>query len=133
MYYYIKSGIFLSFQLYFSGSSCTWTPLVMVYSESLTRNHIQLKFTNPRNDSNILFFVVTLLDSSDVEIDKTRIPSNIKNDMIFCEFQPVKSGYYTVSVSIILPQESCLVFKSDLFFVGSEVKGIFFLINTLII
>lgn len=121
----LKTGIFVRFWLYFLGPSCSWTPLVMLYCESLVNNHVQLKFTNLQNDSNILFFAVTLLDSSDVEVDKTRIPSNIKNDMISCEFQHVKSGYYTVSVSVILLQESCFVFKSDLFFVGSEVKGTF--------
>lgn len=125
IYRRLKSEIFVSSKLYFSDSSCAWAPLMMIYCESLSRNHIQLKFSNPQNDSNILFFVVTLLDSSDVEVDKTRIPNNIKNDMISCEFQSVKSGYYTVSVTIILPQNSCIVFKSDLFFVGPEVKGIF--------
>ena len=113
----------------FSDSSCNWTPLVMLYHEGLSRNHVQLKFSNPQNDSDILFYVVNLLDSSGTKVDELKIPANIKNNMIFCEFQSVKSGYYSILISLVLSEESCIIFKSDLkkpFLVGAEVRGNFF-------
>ncbi|GFR31570.1 SEFIR domain-containing protein [Trichonephila clavata] len=101
-------------------NTCSWQPVIMIFCGNLNKGIVQVKFSQAPSSLKVSFYLVKIKEKFSNEEKILKVPSDLRENMIYAEFTSLNEGNYSVSVKSISVRSKNCWSETEYFLVGNS-------------